>query len=221
MRNAIIELIEFLRVVSVDWQDSVAPSSSYQLTLEAEIMRMDSPIATCVLLLGTLCSLATTQDTVVKAPPLTGWPYTCVWNSPTAECEGFGFHFNLSVYDIIQNTGDAFYGDKMVIFYGIGKFPIIDPQTGKYYNGGIPQLGNLTAHLEQVVKDVDSKIPHQDFSGLAVIDFESWRPLFQHNFDSLAIYQRASKELVAKQHPDWNKTQIDEEAEKEFDTAAR
>lgn len=154
-------------------------------------------------------------------PPLTGWPYTCVWNSPTALCDRIGIHFNLSRYDILQNSGDIFEGDKISIFYGIGSFPSISHSTGKYSNGGIPQLGNLTYHLEQVEVDINHTIPNTSFTGLAVIDFEAWRPLFKHNFDWLNIYQKASEELVRKEHPNWtNSTQIKEEAEKEFDAAA-
>ena len=154
-------------------------------------------------------------------PPLTGWPYTCVWDSPTTLCDRFGVHFNLSQYSILQNSGGVFEGDKTSIFYGIGSFPTISHSTGKYSNGGIPQLGNLTYHLQQVEVDINHIIPNASFNGLAVIDFEAWRPLFKHNFDWLKIYQKASEELVQKEHPNWtNSTQIYEEAEKEFNAAA-
>ncbi len=167
----------------------------------------------CLLALATSC---------LPTPPLTGWPYSCVWNSPTITCtKAHGIPFNLSGYLIVQNSGDQFDGDKIVIFYGIGKFPKINHATGKRINGGIPQLGNLTNHLEVVESDITTTLPDPNFSGLAVIDFEDWRPLFKHNFDSLDIYQKASEDLVRQQHPDWNSSQVREEAEEQFNTAAR
>ena len=156
------------------------------------------------------------------APPsVVPWPYKCVWNSPTILCKEFGIVFNLTEYCIIQNSGGEFNGSNITIFYGIGHFPFINQETKQYVHGGIPQLGNLTDHLDQVTKDVVALLP-EGFSGLAVIDFEAWRPLFKHNYDALSVYKKASEELVHKEHPDWtNKTQIEEEAEKEWNTAAK
>lgn len=75
--------------------------------------------------------------------------------------------------------------------------------------GSHTHLYTLTyTYIKQVKADIESLIPDPSYSGLAVIDFEQWRPLFVHNFDSLAIYQKASEELVAKKHPTWNKTQV-------------
>lgn len=167
------------------------------------------------LLLPFLCILS-----VSSRPPLTGWPYSCVWNSPTITCTtDYGIPFNLSSYLIVQNPSDKFEGDKIVIFYGIGSFPEI--RDGHYINGGIPQQGNLTYHLERVQSDVTEHIPDPKFSGLAVIDFEAWRPLFKHNFDTLDIYQKASEALVRREHPDWNNSQVQREAERQFDAAAQ
>ena len=179
-------------------------------------------IITTVLLIAVLISqpIAASKHPV-SDPPLTGWPYTTVWNSPTIQCSRYGILFNLSDYDIIQNPDDVFDGGKITIFYGIGEFPKIDHQTGQYTNGGIPQSGNLTYHLEQVRNDINAEITNQSFDGLAVIDFEAWRPLFDHNFDSLDIYQKASEELVKKEHPTWNNTQVLEEAKKEFNAAGK
>ena len=149
-------------------------------------------------------------------------PYFCVWNSPTITCERYTLAFDLSKFDIVQNLKDSFKGENITIFYGPGKFPKIDHKTGDYTNGGIPQLGNLTYHLEQLTEDVQAAIPNKNFQGLGVLDFEAWRPLFKHNFDWLKIYQKASEDLVKKQHPSWtNNSQIEQEAEKQFNTAAR
>ena len=154
------------------------------------------------------------------SPPLTGWPYTSVWDSPTILCERFKLDFDLSQYLIVQNEGRAFDGNRITLLYQLGEFPRVD--GGKAINGGIPQLGNLSLHLELLRRDVDLLIPSKDFNGLAIMDFEAWRPIFEHNFDSLKNYQELSEKLVEKMHPEWNnKTEIMEEAKKEFEMAAR
>ncbi|GAB1606081.1 hyaluronidase-1-like [Argonauta hians] len=69
--------------------------------------------------------------------------------------------------------------------------------------------------------DVISSISVKNFSGPAVIDWESWRPLFERNFDTKSIYKNRSKRLVKQQHPSWNTTRILREAKIQFETAAR
>lgn len=85
------------------------------------------------------------------------------WNAPTFMCHKYGIFFNLSQYNIVQNVNDEFVGDKMVIIYDPGFFPIL--QNGKRRNGGVPQEGNLTKHLYFLRKDIDLKVPDPDFKG--------------------------------------------------------
>lgn len=61
----------------------------------------------------------------------------------------------------------------------------------------------------------------QDFKGLAIIDFESWRANYITNFGSLAVYQRESVKLVEQQHPDWPIARVKQEAAKEWEEGAR
>lgn len=39
--------------------------------------------------------------------------FTVYWNVPTQTCLKFGVHINVSVFGIVQNTNDLFYGDKV------------------------------------------------------------------------------------------------------------
>ena len=64
-------------------------------------------------------------------------------------------------------------------------------------------------------------IPNETFPGLAVIDWESWRPLFVHNFDSKKVYQDLSEELVEQKHPNWSKHHIKRKAKNNFNKAAK
>ena len=73
--------------------------------------------------------------------------------------------------------------------------------NGKAVNGGIPQLGNLTKHLDFFRPNVSSMIVDQDYTGLAVIDWEQWDPLWARNWDSRQIYRDASIELAKKENP--------------------
>ena len=46
--------------------------------------------------------------------------------------------------------------------------------NGEEVNGGIPQLGNLSLHLEKFRERVEIMIPDEKFNGLAIIDWERW-----------------------------------------------
>lgn len=85
------------------------------------------------------------------------------------------------------------------------------------------QLANIKKHLTQVAFDVARYIPSSNFTGLAVIDWESWRPIFDRNGynEEMKIYIHASKNLVRKMHPDWSEDMIENEARKEFEASAR
>lgn len=88
-------------------------------------------------------------------------------------------------------------------------------------NGGVPQEGNLTLHLDYFRRHLDEQLPAADFSGLGVIDFESWRPVFRQNWASLQIYRELSLELERRRHPQWSQQALQREAETRFEKAAR
>ena len=67
-------------------------------------------------------------------------PFMVVWNHPSAGCEAHGIDLNLTAWDIVDNKKDAFAGDNMVIYYGLGHWPRIDYRTGTLQNGGVPQV---------------------------------------------------------------------------------
>jgi hyaluronoglucosaminidase len=114
-------------------------------------------------------------------------------------------------------------GDKIAILYDPGEWPKID--TGKdgqliYTNGGLPQNGSLDLHLKQFEIDVDRFIPNKTFDGLAVIDFECWRPTFRQNFGDLKIYRDLTLLEVNKKHPSWSRDQVEAQAKIIFESAA-
>lgn len=85
------------------------------------------------------------------------------------------------------------------------------------------KLVNHTGHMIKAKLDILKSIPDDEFRGLAVIDWESWVPIFDRNMhdNRQKVYIKSSELLVEKQHPDWNFTRIEDEARIQFQSAAR
>tara|TARA_Y200000002_G_C22401095_1_gene545680 strand:+ start:102 stop:704 length:603 start_codon:yes stop_codon:yes gene_type:complete len=104
-----------------------------------------------------------------------------------------------------------------------GAFPTIDDNGVKHF-GGVPQAGNITEHLERFRADVESWIPDVNWTGNAVLDFESWTTVWEMNSNigswHSVRYQTESIRLVRLAHPDWSEDKIEATAKNEFETAA-
>lgn len=156
-------------------------------------------------------------------PPLSQLPFLTVWNAPTAVCASrYSVDLDLSVFDIVANQDQVFMGDNITIFYEkhLGLYPHITPQ-GEAVFGGVPQNASLKEHLWQVDNDLRSYMPNRLFHGLAIVDWERWRPLWDRNWDSKHVYWDASRVLVRQRHPDWEPQQVEREARAQFEAAAR
>uniref|UniRef100_A0A0N5C1H4 Hyaluronidase n=1 Tax=Strongyloides papillosus TaxID=174720 RepID=A0A0N5C1H4_STREA len=80
----------------------------------------------------------------------------------------------------------------------------------------------MTKHLKKLEENIKTIIKDENFSGLAIIDIEEWRPTYDSNWSSKRIYREQSiKQVLDK---DENKNLDKKEAEKiaieEFDKAA-
>ena len=173
---------------------------------------MIAPLWFCILV---LVSIASCQG---QCKPL---PYEVYWNVGTADPP-----FNLSQFLIFSSnftqtgTSCSVPGCKG---WTQGLFPsILD--DGTLLNGGVPQNGNLTAHLENLAETVANWIPDPLWNGNAVLDFEAWTTVWELNNQSGwwhgCRYQNYSMHLETLKHPDWNQSQIYEAAKNEFETAA-
>ncbi|KAL4630682.1 hyaluronidase-1-like, partial [Arapaima gigas] len=179
-----------------------------------------------LLLLVSLC--------VWTAVPSSGFPYTSflslndvpfltVWNAPTQHCKSkYGVDLDLGIFNIVLNQNQSFIGGNVTIFYEshLGHYPYYTDQ-GVAVNGGVPQNTSLQHHLEGAQADILASIPNSDFQGLAVVDWESWRPLWIRNWDSKRVYLEGSRMLVRAQHPNWKPTQVEKEAQRLFEKAGR
>ncbi|XP_022613271.1 hyaluronidase-3-like [Seriola dumerili] len=194
------------------------------------------PLLLLLLLLSPLpCSSlswnSTHGDPVLLTPPpavaaagpvLQDRPFVVVWNMPTARCQKrFNIHLNLQDFDIVENRQQRFQGQNMTIFYRdrLGRYPYLS-RDGRKVNGGVPQLGDLTAHLSLSEEQI-SGLLQPDFSGLAVIDWEEWRPLWERNFDSKKAYRKLSKLLVRQERPDLSGRAVTSLAKQRFEESAR
>ncbi|XP_040058764.1 hyaluronidase-1 [Gasterosteus aculeatus] len=150
-------------------------------------------------------------------------PFLTVWNAPTARClSQYGVDLDLGTFSIVQNENQTFMGENITIFYSekLGLYPRYTGQ-GLPINGGLPQNASLDKHLAVASESIRTWIPDRDFQGLAVVDWESWRPLWERDWDSKQVYQVKSRELVRSGHPDWSPAQVEAAARADFQEAGR
>uniref|UniRef100_A0A3Q3IG50 Hyaluronidase n=1 Tax=Monopterus albus TaxID=43700 RepID=A0A3Q3IG50_MONAL len=159
----------------------------------------------------------------VKTSHFSQVPFLTVWNAPTANCfSQYGVDLDLGIFNIVHNQNQSFMGDNITIFYSdrFGLYPRYSGQD-QAINGGVPQNASLEKHLRVVYKNISTAIPDRNFPGLAVVDWENWRPLWARNWDSMQVYREASKALVRLDHPDWSPAKVEAEARVQFEDAAR
>ncbi|KAM9351120.1 hyaluronidase-3 [Symphorus nematophorus] len=148
--------------------------------------------------------------------------FVVVWNMPTENCQKrYSIDLRLGDFGIVENKQQHFQGQKMTIFYRnkLGKYPYLS-QDGGEVNGGIPQLGDLSAHLSLAVTQM-SRLLQPNFTGLAVIDWEDWQPLWERNFGKREEYRRLSKLLVRQERPDLSDRAVTSLARQKFEESAR
>lgn len=109
----------------------------------------------------------------------------------------------------------------MTIFYRdhLGMYPYLS-RDGTEMNGGIPQLGDLAAHLSLTEMEISDML-QSNFSGLAVIDWEEWRPLWERNFGTKVKYRKRSEQLVKEERPDLPAQALKSLAKQMFEKSAR
>ncbi|XP_013410962.1 hyaluronidase 1 [Lingula anatina] len=184
------------------------------------IIRTDSPFNTSGHLHGDHTLDYWTESE--KTPKIGNKTFFVIWNVPSLKCVQYGIDLNLSHYNITSNSNMEWNGNIINIFYEdeLGYYPKILENRSRVH-GGLPQLVDIEKHLKKCIADIKVSIPSPDFSGLAVIDWESWVPTWERLWDTRLIYKNASLDLVRSRHPDWNETTVESEAKREWQSAAK
>uniref|UniRef100_A0A8D2NWT9 Hyaluronidase n=1 Tax=Zosterops lateralis melanops TaxID=1220523 RepID=A0A8D2NWT9_ZOSLA len=158
-----------------------------------------------------------------RAPLVLHKPFMVVWNAPTEQCRlRYKVDLDLGVFDIASNINETLSGSNVTIFYHthLGYYPYYS-DNGDPVNGGVPQNESLIKHLSKAKSDIDYCIPMKKFQGLAVIDWENWRPQWDRNWGNKSIYRNKSLEIVRRRHPRWSEDKIRKVAKEEFENAGR
>ncbi|XP_055974466.1 hyaluronidase PH-20-like [Sorex fumeus] len=160
--------------------------------------------------------------TYSASPIIPNTTYILAWNVPTENCPKiYNVTINLSIYSFIGYPTKSNTGQNVTLFYvdRLGLYTHINMKNNVDVNGGIPQCGNLTVHLEEARKNIEKYIKN-DSVGLAVIDWEDWRPLWDRNWGSKTIYRSKSIELVRKNNKSLDDVEVNRTAKTEFEKAA-
>ncbi|XP_031424153.1 hyaluronidase-2 isoform X2 [Clupea harengus] len=150
-------------------------------------------------------------------------PLLLAWNAPTEDCKPrHGVDFKLDQFQIVASPNEGFTRQNLTIFYKdrLGLYPYID-SGGHLVNGGLPQKASLTQHREKLPDAVDYYIRDPAAKGLAVIDWEEWRPLWIRNWQTKNVYRNQSRAMVLQKKPTMSGTSVNKVAQQEFEMSAR
>ncbi|KAG8005650.1 Hyaluronidase PH-20 [Nibea albiflora] len=149
-------------------------------------------------------------------------PFIVSWNIPDLVCNRYNISLDTSPFKGVATPAKV-PGQFLSLFYTdrLGLYPHVDPTSQKQFNGGIPQKGNLKASMIKARADINYYIPSKTSRGLAVIDWEEWRPLWDRNWGTKKIYQTLSLAHVMYTNRSLTVEQATEKAKQQFQVAAR
>ncbi|CAN9498813.1 unnamed protein product [Ophioblennius macclurei] len=157
-----------------------------------------------------------------EPPMIQDHPFVAIWNAPTEQCAQQDIPLDTAAFQALTTTA-ALPGQFLTIFYEdrLGFYPKVDTLKRQIYNGGVPQNGNLTEHLAKARGQIDHYISQDSSPGLAVIDWESWHPLWEQNWGSKHIYHKLSVAHAVLMAPFLSSKQISKLAKRQFQQAGR
>ncbi|XP_035013606.2 hyaluronidase-5 [Hippoglossus stenolepis] len=173
----------------------------------------------------TMLSLLSSGQALPRTdPPLRAdQPFLFMWNAPTELCDSrFGIALDLSYFHFVSSTLKTAINQSISIFYTdrFGLFPYVDEDTGEIYDEGVPQLIDMKEHHELAEDDIEHYIPSNQ-PGLAVLDFEEWRPQWVRNWGSKDIYREISIETVKKKNASLSDDEAEDRAKIVFERGAK
>lgn len=173
-----------------------------------------------------LFSIITPISTIETKPPaepplIYDHPFVAIWSAPTSNCRKHEILLDFAAFSAV--TTPALVPDQFLITYyepRLGLYPRIHSQTGMSFEGGIPQNGSLEEHLKKVKSQIPETLTN-DSSGLVVIDWESWRPLWDRNWGSKKIYRDRSIDHARKINQSLAQQDLIKLAKRQFEEAGR
>lgn len=178
--------------------------------------------ATPTLLLSFAALVRTFRAKPPTEPPLhPGHPFAAVWSAPTAVCRRHEVELDLAAFAAV--TTPALEPDQfLVTFYEphLGLYPRIRLPAGTSYHGGIPQNASLEEHLRAAQAHIRRALT-SDAPGLVMVDWESWRPLWDRNWGSKNVYRERSVEHAHAAEPSLPPPELGQLARAQFEDAGR
>ncbi|XP_073336502.1 hyaluronidase-1-like [Pagrus major] len=149
-------------------------------------------------------------------------PFIVTWNIPDLVCKRYNISLDTSPFKGVATPAKV-PGQFLSLFYTdrLGLYPHVDLTSRTHFNGGIPQRGNLKASMNKARADINYYIPSKTTRGLAVIDWEEWRPLWDRNWGTKRVYQTLSVARVMRTNRSLTVQQAKEKAKQQFQEAAR
>ncbi|NXS13836.1 HYAL2 protein, partial [Neodrepanis coruscans] len=186
-------------------------------------MRRGCVAAAAVPWLALLALARQPPEKPAATPHLTRRPFLVAWNVPTQDCKPrFHVSFDFSIFDLSASPNEGFVGQNLTIFYKdrLGLYPYYT-RRGVPINGGVPQNSSLSEHLSHLEASIAKYIRSPTKEGLAVIDWEEWRPVWARNWKPKDIYREISQDLVSRRQPNWPREKVNKQAVFEFELAAQ
>lgn len=180
-----------------------------------------TPILSCILF-SFITSISTIETKTPTQPPLIrDHPFAAIWSAPISKCRKHEIPLDLVAFPAV--TTPALVPDQFLITYyepRLGLYPRIHIPTGMPFEGGIPQNGSLEEHLKKAKSQIPETLT-KDSSGLVVIDWESWRPLWDRNWGSKSIYRDRSIDHARKINQSLSQQDLIKLAKRHFEEAGR
>ncbi|XP_026569890.1 hyaluronidase-4-like [Pseudonaja textilis] len=158
-----------------------------------------------------------------QLPVFRRMPFIAAWNAPTDHCFiRYNITISLKMFHVIGSPFAKARGQNVTIFYvnRLGYYPWYTSQEIPI-NGGLPQNFSLQMHLQKANQDINYYIPDKNFTGLAVIDWEHWRPQWERNWNTKNIYKRQSRKLISKLQENISANSIERLAKFSFEKCAK
>ncbi|XP_069485218.1 hyaluronidase-5-like [Ambystoma mexicanum] len=178
----------------------------------------------CVHLLAALLFLVHPSSSLSAPPLMDKSPFLLIWNAPTEKCgTSHNASLNLRFFQYVTSPKLTATNQNLTLFYEdrLGTYPYIDVVTGQSVNGGIPQRLALAGHLQKAAEDIRMYMPSGQQAGLAVIDWESWRPTWARNWAFKRVYQSQSLAAALLQDQSLTKSRASLVAKRTFEDAAQ